>query len=99
MEVGFENYGEIESIKILDCYSDSRKASILISRVDFFQLDILERKYMKLDSEEMVSPTRSEIVAWSHSGILYYFPRLMGFHFELIMSMNPDFQNNMILGS
>jgi len=46
---------------------------------------------------EIVSPSNFEIVTWTHARLSYSFPRLMGFHFELMMSMKLGFQNNMIL--
>ena len=44
MEVGFENCGEVVSPSILRLLLDSRKVSILISRMDFFTVGCFEKE-------------------------------------------------------
>jgi len=66
-----------------------------------FAIDFHEKVSMEAGFEncgEIMNLSKFEIVARTHTRLSYSFPRLMGFYFELMMSMNLGFQNNMILG-
>ena len=100
MEVGFENCGEIVSPSdfAIVTRTQTRLPYSFLGWI-FLHLDVLKKKYVKFGFEKMVSPTCFENVAQIHARVSYSFARLMIFHFELkMMSMNLDFQNNMIPG-
>ena len=58
------------------------------------QLDVLEKKYVKLGTEKMVSPTCFENIAQTHARVSYSISGLIVVHFRLVrlkkMSMSLD---------
>ena len=50
----------------------------------FLQLDGLKKKYVKLGSKKMVSPTCFENIARTHARVPYLFPGWMVVHFESV---------------
>jgi len=85
MKVGFENCVEIVSPSdfMIVGRTHIRLSNSFLEWI-FLQLDVLKKKYVKLGTEKMVSPTCFENVARTHARVPYTIPGLMVTHFESV---------------